>query len=91
MDAVSGWKEMFARWPADMPRRGVLVVAFGEQISFTNFATGDGFLLLERQSPDAVGGRTIVLAYDKILGLKLVDVAKAKALQALGFSLPGQR
>lgn len=88
MDAVTSWKDVFCRWPAEMPRRGVLVVSFGEQIPFSSFSTGEAFLLLERHSPDAMGARMILLPYDKVLGLKIVDVVKAKSFQSFGFDIP---
>jgi hypothetical protein len=91
MEAACSWKDFFRQWPADMPRRGVLIVAFGEQIPFSGFSPSEAFLLIERQSPDAVGGRTVVLSYDKILGLKFVDVVKAGALQSLGFHFPNPK
>ena len=90
-DSVSTWRDVFCRWPAEMPRRGVLVVAFGEQIPFSGFSTSEAFLLMERQSPDAMGARTILLPYDKILGLKIVDVVKTRAFQSFGFDPPPQK
>jgi hypothetical protein len=33
----------------------------------------------------------VLLPYDKILGLKIVDVVKAKAFQSLGFEMPAQK
>lgn len=88
MAAVISWKDVFCNWPVEMPRRGVLVAAFGEQIPFSNFTTSEGFLLLERHSPDAMGARMILLPYDAVLGLKIVDVIKAKAFQSFGFDMP---
>lgn len=88
MAAATSWKDVFCHWPVEMPRRGVLVAAFGEQIPFSNFSTSDGFLLLERHSPDAMGARMILLPYEAILGLKIVDVIKVKAFQTFGFDIP---
>jgi hypothetical protein len=88
MAAVSGWKDVFCRWPAEMPRRGIVVASFGEQIPFSTFSTSETFLLLERQAPDATGARTILLSYDKVLALKIVDVVKARSFQAFGFDIP---
>ncbi len=88
MPAITDWGDVFRCWPAEVPRRGVLVVAFGEQISFSSFATSEAFLLVERNSPDSMGARMLLVPYDKILGLKIVDVVKAKAFQSLGFYLP---
>ncbi|MGA2060840.1 MAG: hypothetical protein ABSG67_10195 [Thermoguttaceae bacterium] len=79
------WGEFFLRWPADLPRRGILVTAFNEQISFSNFWTSGNFLLLERQTPDSLGARSVVVPYNQILALKIVDVVKAKQFKAVGF------
>jgi hypothetical protein len=87
MDAINGWSDVFRRWPAEVPRRGVLVVAFGEQIPFSGFSASEAFLLLERQSPDSMGARTILLAYTAIAGLKIVDVVKTRAFHSFGFDL----
>ncbi len=51
----SVWKKFFLGWPADMPRRGILVTAFGDQIPFAGFMTSEALLLIERATPDAVG------------------------------------
>ena len=90
-EATGNWRDIFGRWPAELPRRGILVAAFGEQMSFSNFAASDAFLLVERQSPDSAGARTVLLPYDHILGLKIVDVIKLGAFKSLGFDLPAQK
>ena len=88
MDVLHTWKDVFDRWPADMPRRGVLVVAFGEQVPFAGFSTSDAFLLAERQTPDSMGARTVLLPYDQIVALKIVDIVKMRLFQSLGFETP---
>jgi hypothetical protein len=90
-DAAGIWRDCFARWPADMERRGVLVTAFGEQIPFESFSTSPDLLLIERRAPDTVGARTVIVPYQNIMGLKLVDVIKARTFQALGFTVPAAR
>jgi hypothetical protein len=79
------WKKFFLNWPADMPRRGILVTAFGDQIPFSGFLTSEAFLLVERTTPDAVGARSIVFAYDQVLAVKITDVVKPRSLRAIGF------
>ena len=79
------WKQYFAAWPEDLPRRGVLVTNFAEQIPFQGFMTSDALVLLERNAPDALGARFVMIPYQGIQALKIVDVAKPKALNALGF------
>ena len=87
-DAAETWRNCFRQWPAELDRRGVLVTSFGEQIAFDGFATSEDMLLVERKAPDTVGARTVILAYTAILALKIVDVAKAKTFQSMGFTAP---
>ena len=82
------WRNCFRQWPADLERRGVLVTSFDEQIPFDGFATSDDLLLLERRAPDTVGARTVLVAYQCIQALKIVEVTKAKAFQSMGFTIP---
>lgn len=91
MAAQSNWRDFFVRWPAEMNRRGILVTTFGEQIPFSGFWLNADLLLLERQTPDSLGARTILMPFDQISALKIVDVVKAKAFQSLGFEGPPQK
>ncbi len=90
-DAVEVWRKCFTQWPADVPRRGVVVTSFGDQIPFESFAASDDLLLIERRAPDTVGARTVIIAYQYIQAIKVVDVIKMKAFQSLGFTLPESR
>jgi hypothetical protein len=87
-DVAETWRNCFRQWPAELERRGVLVTSFGEQIVFDAFATSDEMLLLERKAPDTVGARTVILAYQNIQALKIVDVTKVKTFQSMGFTAP---
>lgn len=87
-DAAEIWRKCFRQWPTELERRGVLVTSFGEQIAFDGFATSDDMLLIERRSPDTVGARTVLVAYESIQALKIVDVTKVKSFQSLGFTAP---
>jgi len=88
MDGAAVWQRMFCEWPADLPRRGIIVTAFGEQIPFDGFQTGPDLLLVDRKNPDTLGARKIVLAYSQVLGLKIVDVMDPRALAPFGFAAP---
>ncbi|MGW8256774.1 MAG: hypothetical protein ACWGMZ_04745 [Thermoguttaceae bacterium] len=79
------WHDFFSRWPADLPHRGIVITTFNEQILFSAFWTTDAFLMLERQTPDSLGARTIILSYSQIVALKIVDVLKPKQVKAAGF------
>ncbi|MBI2825971.1 MAG: hypothetical protein HYX69_14905 [Planctomycetia bacterium] len=92
MDAGAVWRNYFANWPKELPRRGVLVTNFEEQIPFEGFMTGEAMLVLERRTPDTIGARKVIVPYSGVLAIKLTDVVKQKTLQAAGFSgeLPHQ-
>jgi hypothetical protein len=81
------WRTLLGRWPADAPRRGIIITLGNEQIPFHGFSLSDDFVCLERQTPDSLGGRTIVLPLAQIAGLKFTDVVKPKTIEALGFQL----
>lgn len=85
---LDNWRDLFVNWPADLQRRGIIVAAFGEQIPFSGFSTSSNHLLLERQTPDSLGARTILLPFDQVSALKIVDVIKPKIFQSLGFEGP---
>jgi len=90
-DSADSWRSCFANWPTELERRGVLVTKFGEQILFDAFGTSDDLLLIERRAPDTVGARLVLVAYNEIQALKIVDVVKMKAFQPLGFEFAGPR
>jgi len=79
------WKAHFAKWPKDLPKQGILVTSFDEQIPFAGFLASDAFLLLDRQTPDALGARTVILPYGNMVALKLTNVVDQKVFQSIGF------
>ncbi len=85
------WSEFFAQWPCVIPKRGVLVTSFGEQIPFSGFLCGRGILFVERTTPDQLGGRALLIPYHQIAAVKFLDVVKAKSLEDCGFRQPSQR
>ena len=87
-DVTGNWSGVFHRWATQTPRRGVLVVGFGEQIPFSGFSISEAFLLVERQSPDSMSTRMIQLPYDQVLAQKIVDSVTGSVSQSCGFDLP---
>ena len=85
MDLTAAWKELFVQWPEEMARRGVLVTTFDEQILFRGFLVGEAFLLIDRNAPDTMGARQLIVPYSNIAAVKIVDVVKAKGFNKLGF------
>ncbi len=84
--ASTDWRRFFTEWPDDLPKRGVIIAAFGEQVPFSGFLTGERFLLLERQTPDTSGARTLLFSYEQVTALKIIDVVKPSVFRQLGFN-----
>ncbi len=84
----TNWKQFFLTWAPELPRRGILVTTFGEQLPFSNFLTSEAMLFLERTNPDSLGARAMLLPYDAIAAVKMTEVVKAKTLREAGFSGP---
>ena len=79
------WRDFFASWPAEMGRRGVVIPAYDEQIPFVDFLIGQDVVILERPTPDAVGGRRVVLPFARIEGVKYTEPLKTQQLLAAGY------
>jgi hypothetical protein len=90
-EAAVSWRHCFQHWPTDIEHRGVIVTSFNEQIAFDGFAIGDEMLLVERRTPDTTGARLVIVPYGHIQALKIVDVAKLRSFQSMGFAAPAPR
>ncbi len=84
----SAWKEFFNNWPPEMLHDGVLITSFNESIRFSGFMTGETLLLLQRRTPDSLGARTVVLSYDNVSALKILEVVKSTTFLSVGFQSP---
>jgi hypothetical protein len=85
MDTAQIWRAFFAEWPAGLPPRGVLVTSFDDQIPFSSYWTADSLLILERRTPDAMGGRQVIIPYGKIEAVKVTDPVNTQIFTAAGF------
>jgi len=85
VESSQHWADLFRDFPSDMPRKGVLIVSFNEQILFDGFLVRKGMLLVQRKTPDTVATRQVVVPYDQILGLKIVDIVEPKTFTKWGF------
>jgi hypothetical protein len=84
MDSEEDWRTIFEQWPADLPRQGILTTA-QDSFGFSDFLLSRGIVLLERDRPDSIGARKVMLAYRSILALKLTDPGPIARYQSLGF------
>jgi hypothetical protein len=79
------WHQVFSKWPASLPRRGVVVSTINEVTPFKSFLLRGDTLLLERTNPDALGARFVVMGFDAIHLLKLIDPVKEEIFTSAGF------
>ena len=85
MTAAATWKNFFGQWPTGIPHRGVLVNTLNEAMPFKNFMIKEDVLLLERTNVDSLGTRFILLSFDAINSVKLIDPLKESVFTAAGF------
>ena len=79
------WRELFTKWPAALPKRGVIVSSLNEPTPFKSFLIRGEMLLLERTNPDPIGTRFILLGFDAIHIVKLIDPLKEEIFTSAGF------
>jgi hypothetical protein len=79
------WKNTFNNWPAGIPRRGIVVSSLNEPMPFKGFLVKDDLLLLDRTNPDSLGARFILISFDAINTVKLIDPLKESLFTAAGF------
>lgn len=79
------WRDFFAKWPAGIPKRGVLVSSLNEATPFKSFFVKGEMLLLERTNPDPLGARFVLLGFDAVHAVKLIDPIKEEVFSAAGF------
>jgi hypothetical protein len=83
---LAPWSEIFRAWPASLPRRGIVVTTLNEQVPFADFLISDHLLLLDRPTPDTMGGRKVMLPFSQIAALKITDVVKNSLFVPMGFA-----
>jgi hypothetical protein len=89
MDTATHWRVIFENWPAGLPRQGLLTTTFQETIPFNDFRFSEGLLLVERDRPDSLGARKVMLPFSTIVALKLSDTGELSRYQIMGFDRQG--
>ena len=79
------WREFFSKWPAALPKRGLIVSTLNEATPFKSFLIKGEMLLLERTNPDPAGTRFILMGFDTIHMVKLIDPLKEEIFTTAGF------
>ncbi|RLS57389.1 MAG: hypothetical protein DWH91_04530 [Planctomycetota bacterium] len=85
MGSGDNWKELFENWPEGMPRQGILITSFQETVPFMDFRISEGILLLQRERPDTLNARKMMVSYESISALKFTDVDDISIYGELGF------
>lgn len=87
-NAAESWKSLFENWPEAIPRQGLLVTSFQEQVPFIDYLVSGGILLLERDKPDSYGARKVMVAYEHISAVKITSPMELARFQVMGFQTP---
>lgn len=89
METSQAWQSFFESWPADLPQQGILVTMFQETIPFSRFMVSEGILALERDKPDSLGSRKVLVAFSAISAVKMTDTGDFGRFAQMGFNSPG--
>lgn len=79
------WKTLLNNWPEAIARRGIIITTLNDQIPFNGFMTSENLVVFSRNTPDAVGARTVMLQYETIAVIKMTDVIKSPEYRLAGF------
>ncbi len=88
METSESWRMLFENWPDSISRKGLLVTTFQETIPFVDFMISGGIVLFERDKPDSVGGRKVMLPYESISAIKITEIIDLPRFQVMGFQPP---
>ncbi len=88
MDTARAWQGFFENWPADLPQQGIIVTTGQEVIPFIRFLIAEGVIAVERDRPDTIGARKVVISYDSISAIKMTDTGDFGRFEQMGFTNP---
>jgi hypothetical protein len=83
-------RRLFSEWPTSIPRTGLVLTTFGETIPFASYMLADGLLLIERKTPDAQGARRIIMPFEQIYAVKILESIEMSRFRAMGFKAVSQ-
>lgn len=82
------WRTLFENWPPAISRSALLVTTYGETIPFREFLVSPSILLIERDVPDSLGARKVMLTYASIAAVKIPSPMELSRFQVMGFQAP---
>lgn len=85
MQPDDAWRALLLNWPQSIPRHGNVVAAWGETITFVDFAISPGLVVFARDKPDSYGSRKVVIPYAQIAAIKLPTTLELSEFTAMGF------
>jgi len=88
MHTAEAWRTLFENWPEAIPRQGILITSFNESIPFRDFLISGSIVLVERETPDSLGARKVMVAYDAIAAVKITNPMDLARFQVMGFQAP---
>ena len=88
MAVADEWRALFERWPKHIPRKGILITVLNESIPFCNFMVSPGLVIVERERPDSLGARKVIVVYEQVAAVKIVDPIDLVQFQGWGFRPP---
>lgn len=65
-----------------------MITSYGESIPFKDFLISGSIVLIERETPDSLGARKVMVAYDGIAALKITNPMELARFQVMGFQSP---
>lgn len=88
MEVGAGWRTIFENWPEAIPKSALLITSFGETIPFCDFLVSGSVLLVDREIPDSMGGRKVMVSYEAISAVKFTIPMELGRFQVMGFQPP---
>ncbi len=85
MEKILAWKLLFQRWPASIPKAGIVVTSLNDTVTFNSFQISEHMVLLERDRPDTMGARSVILPWQEIVSVKLTTPLEPSQFKDMGF------
>jgi hypothetical protein len=78
-------RRLLAEWPGSIPCEGLMLTTFGESLPFVSYKLQGDLLIVERKTPDAQGGRRVIMSIECIVAIKILDAIDMARFTAMGF------
>lgn len=82
---MNDMRRLLAEWPDSIPCQGLMLTDFGESLPFVSFMLKGDLVIVERKTPDAHGGRRVIMSVERIQAIKILDALDMPRFAAMGF------